>query len=88
MFSKCKWFTWEITNYKWKKRKDTGTWKEDEPSDRDDHHMDGIISFMAGAPATRVVEPDPVDDRPEWKKTLEEELDELTGAGVIDFMEL
>ena len=87
VLSKCRKFIWEITNYKWKKRKDTGTWKEDEPSDRDDHHMDGIISFMAGSPATRVVEPDKPDDRPEWKRTLEEELDELTGVGIIDFME-
>lgn len=88
VFSRCKWFLYEITNYKWKKRKNTHETTE-EPSDHDDHHMDGIISFMAGRPEHRVVPPPEADTRSEFQKTIEDELEELTGAGAgaQDFME-
>lgn len=86
--SRCKWFQWEISKYKWKVRK-TDKHTTEEPVDRDDHHMDGIISFMAGRPEHRVVEPTPIDTRPSFIKDIEEELEELTGVGSsTDFMEM
>lgn len=88
VFSKCKYFIAEIGNYKWKKRKGTGDTSE-EPQDRDDHHMDGIISFMAGRPEHRVSEPSKPDTRPKHVIELEDELNELTGVGAtLDFMEM
>jgi len=77
----------ELRKYKWKKRKDETRGKE-EPADRDDHHMDGIVSFMAGRPEHRVVDPDPPETRSKWQLELEEELDMLTGVGAYDFMEM
>ncbi len=87
VLSRCQWFVDELRKYKWKKRKDETRGKE-EPADRDDHHMDGIVSFMAGRPEHRVVDPDPPETRSKWQLELEEELDMLTGVGAYDFMEM
>jgi len=85
--SRCKWFVWEILKYKWKKRKIDNQEKE-EPVGRDDHHMDGVISFMAGRPEHRCVDPETPDNRSDFVKAIEDELDELTGVGGLDFMEM
>ena len=83
----CRWFIKEILNYKWKKRK-TDSQQTEEPVDKDDHHMDGIISFMAGRPEYRVTSPEQPDTRPEFQRQYEDELEMLTGFGKIDFMEM
>ncbi len=87
VLSRCKHFIWEMLKYKWKKRK-TDSYRKDEPVDRDDHHMDGIISFMAGRPEHRVIDPERPDTRSEFHKAIEDELDALTGVGTLDFMEM
>jgi hypothetical protein len=88
VFSKCRSFLSEVLGYKWKKRK-TDSSTQEEPQDRDDHHMDGIISFMAGRPEHKIVEPEKADHRSPFQKELAEEFEELTGTGeTVDFMEM
>lgn len=89
VFSRCKWFCYEMFKYKWKKRK-SDNHQQEEPVDRDDHHMDGFISFMSARPEHRVNEPPPVDTRSDFLRSIEDEFDELTvGVGQsYDFMEM
>jgi hypothetical protein len=81
VFSRNTHFIDEISIYKWKEQKE-------EPIDKNDHHMNGIVSFMNGRPEYRIGSPPIVDTRTDFQKDLEDELDELTGQHVIDFMEM
>lgn len=85
--SQCRWFIWEISKYKWKVRRRDGHQTE-EPADRDDHHMDGSISFMAGRPEHRVVEPPTVETRTVFQRSIDEELNALLEPPVLSFMEM
>lgn len=40
----------EFETYKWKKRHATSTGYNDEPQDKDDHHMDGLNGLLASRP--------------------------------------
>lgn len=49
-FSHCTHFIDEICGYKWKKVRGHGSFRE-EPSDKDDHHMDGLNGLLTSRPS-------------------------------------
>ena len=77
----------EFLAYKWKKRQ-PGKPDVEEPIDKDDHHMDGLNGFLAGRPEHQVDVAPVIDTRPLHVKTIEQELDELTGMATTSFMRM
>ncbi len=82
--SDCPHWIEEVVNYKWKARK--GGIGKEEPIDRDDHHMDGSVGFIAGRPEYRVDAPAYDTVGAPHVPTLEEEIERFTAAPSFNYL--